>query len=121
MSSRGAARVRALKTALLRAVSHELRTPLTPSRRQSARCGRSGAARRRGRGGAAEEVSIETDRLDRLVSDLLDVSRLQAGTASTALDWCEVRFVRGAVAAARSRAPGRHIEIEAEVSSARAL
>jgi len=62
-----------------------------------------------------EDVSIETDRLDRLVSDLLDVSRLQAGTASTALDWCEVGdLVRGAVAAARSRAPGTRIEIETQ-------
>ena len=64
-----------------------------------------------------EDVSTETDRLDRLVSDLLDVSRLQAGSASTALDWCEVDdLVRGAVAAARSRARGAgEVEIDEEL------
>jgi two-component system, OmpR family, sensor histidine kinase KdpD len=106
----------ALKTALLRAVSHELRTPLTAIkaavgalRGDQVQLGEEAVRE------LLEDVSIETDRLDRLVSDLLDVSRLQAGTASTALDWCEVDdLVRGAVAAARSRAPGTRIEIEAE-------
>jgi len=61
-----------------------------------------------------EDVSIETDRLDRLVSDLLDVSRLQAGTASTALDWCEVDdLVRGAVRLPARAPPDAH-RIEAE-------
>ena len=106
----------ALKTALLRAVSHELRTPLTAIkaavgalRGDQVQLGAEAVRE------LLEDVSIETDRLDRLVSDLLDVSRLQAGSASTALDWCEVGdLVRGAVAAARSRAPGTHIEIETE-------
>ena len=91
----------ALKTALLRAVSHELRTPLTAIkaavgalRGDQVQLGEEAVRE------LLEDVSIETDRLDRLVSDLLDVSRLQAGTASTALDWCEVDdLVRGAVAA----------------------
>ena len=106
----------ALKTALLRAVSHELRTPLTAIkaavgalRGDQVQLGEEAVRE------LLEDVSVETDRLDRLVSDLLDVSRLQAGSASTALDWCEVDdLVRGAVAAARSRAPGAHVEIETE-------
>ncbi len=106
----------ALKTALLRAVSHELRTPLTAIkaavgalRGDQVQLGEEAVRE------LLEDVSIETDRLDRLVSDLLDVSRLQAGTASTALDWCEVDdLVRGAVAAARSRAPGTTLEIETD-------
>ena len=106
----------ALKTALLRAVSHELRTPLTAIkaavgalRGDQVQLGEEAVRE------LLEDVSIETDRLDRLVSDLLDVSRLQAGRASTALDWCEVDdLVRGAVAAARSRAPGTRIEIETQ-------
>ncbi|HEY3612385.1 MAG TPA: ATP-binding protein [Gaiellales bacterium] len=106
----------ALKTALLRAVSHELRTPLTAIkaavgalRGDQVQLGEEAVQE------LLEDVSIETDRLDRLVSDLLDVSRLQAGSASTALDWCEVDdLLRGAVAAARSRAPGTTVEVEAE-------
>ena len=106
----------ALKTALLRAVSHELRTPLTAIkaavgalRGDQVQLGEEAVRE------LLEDVSIETDRLDRLVSDLLDVSRLQAGSASTAIDWCEVDdLVRGAVAAARSRAPGATIETETD-------
>jgi two-component system sensor histidine kinase KdpD len=106
----------ALKTALLRAVSHELRTPLTAIkaavgalRGDQVQLGEEAVRE------LLEDVSVETDRLDRLVSDLLDVSRLQAGTASTAIDWCEVDdLVRGAVAAARSRAPGTRLEIETQ-------
>jgi two-component system sensor histidine kinase KdpD len=106
----------ALKTALLRAVSHELRTPLTAIkaavgalRGDQVQLGEEAVRE------LLEDVSIETDRLDRLVSDLLDVSRLQAGSASTALDWCEVDdLLRGAVASARSRAAGTHIDTETE-------
>ena len=95
---RRCARSDALKTALLRAVSHELRTPLTAIkaavgalRGDQVQLGEEAVRE------LLEDVSIETDRLDRLVSDLLDVSRLQAGTASTALDWCEVDdLMRGA-------------------------
>ena len=103
----------ALKTALLRAVSHELRTPLTAIkaavgalRGDQVQLGEEAVRE------LLEDVSIETDRLDRLVSDLLDVSRLQAGSASTALDWCEVDdLLRGAVAA---RAPARRDDVEVE-------
>jgi two-component system, OmpR family, sensor histidine kinase KdpD len=106
----------ALKTALLRAVSHELRTPLTAIK--AAVGALRGDQVQLGEEAVHEllaDVSTETDRLDRLVSDLLDVSRLQAGSASTALDWCEVDdLLRGAVAAARSRAPGTTVEIEAD-------
>ena len=62
-----------------------------------------------------EASSGETDRLGRLVADLLDVSRLQAGSASTALDWCEVedlgprRRGRGAW-----RGPAPRIETETD-------
>jgi two-component system sensor histidine kinase KdpD len=106
----------ALKTALLRAVSHELRTPLTAIkaavgalRGDQVQLGEDAVRE------LLEDVSIETDRLDRLVSDLLDVSRLQAGSASTALDWCEVDdLLRGAVAAGRPRAADTHIDIETE-------
>ena len=106
----------ALKTALLRAVSHELRTPLTAIK--AAVGALRGDQVQLGEEAVHEllaDVSAETDRLDRLVSDLLDVSRLQAGSASTALDWCEVDdLLRGAVTAARSRAPGTTVEIEAD-------
>lgn len=72
----------AVKTAILRAVSHDLRSPLTairvaaesltsPSLQLSAD----------DRGRQLETLRVETRRLDRLVTNLLDFSRLEAGAA----------------------------------------
>ncbi|MDF1505703.1 ATP-binding protein, partial [Roseisolibacter sp. H3M3-2] len=69
----GERRVEALRGALLTAVSHDLRTPLTTIK---------GIAHEIARGGdpsRAAVVEAEADRMDALVGDLLDLSRLQAG------------------------------------------
>src|SRR5262249_27390268 len=75
----------AVKTAVLRAVSHDLRSPLTAVRvaaeslaSPSVRLSDEERARQ------LETVRTEARRLDRLVADLLDLSRLQAGAASPA-------------------------------------
>jgi two-component system sensor histidine kinase KdpD len=72
----------AMKTALLRAVSHDLRTPLMAILTSA------GALRRADltldatdRGELVDTIFGEAERLDRLVSNLLDLSRLQAGAA----------------------------------------
>ncbi len=70
----------AVKTAVLRAVSHDLRSPLT-----AIRAAASGLANPSltldadDRSELVETIGLESARLDRLVSDLLDLSRLQAG------------------------------------------
>ena len=104
----------ALKTALLRAVSHELRTPLTAIKTTvSALTGSEVEFDAETTTELLRDVSDETDRLDRLVSDLLDVSRLQAGNTLSTLDWCEAHdLVRNAVAAARERVPDVAIEVD---------
>ena len=70
-------RMESMRTALLMSVSHDLRTPLTTikalahellSRNESA---------------AARVISEESDRLDRMVGDLLDLSRIQSGALPT--------------------------------------
>ncbi len=72
----------AMKTALLRAVSHDLRTPLMAILTSASALAREdlelGPDDRR-----ELEVTIlgEAERLDRLVANLLDLSRLQAGAA----------------------------------------
>ena len=105
----------ALKTALLRAVSHELRTPLTAIKAAvGALARRSGAARRGGRARAARGRQHRDRRLDRLVSDLLDVSRLQAGSAST-----RSTGARSTICARRRRrrplaCAGRAVDVEAD-------
>jgi two-component system sensor histidine kinase KdpD len=77
----------AVKTAVLRAVSHDLRTPLTAIR--VAAEGLSSPSldlSSDDRAGLLETIRTEATRLQRVVVDLLDLSRLQAGIAQTDLD-----------------------------------
>jgi K+-sensing histidine kinase KdpD len=72
----------AVKTAVLRAVSHDLRSPLTAIRTASEGLGN--PAFELGpeeRDGLFETIRIEVGRLERLVDNLLDLSRLEAGPA----------------------------------------
>lgn len=73
----------AVKTAVIRAVSHDLRTPLATI--EAALDGlESGEIElsTEDRVGLLESVRLEHSRLKRLVEDLLDLSRLQAGAAT---------------------------------------
>jgi two-component system sensor histidine kinase KdpD len=71
-----------LKTALLRAVSHDLRSPLTTIRMAVESLASSeldlGQADREN---LLEAVRTEAERLDRVVGNLLDLSRVQSGAA----------------------------------------
>ena len=72
-------RVESLRSALLTAVSHDLRTPLTTIK---------GIANEIVRGGDHNRAAIiesEADRLNSLVTDLLDLSRIHAGAVRPAL------------------------------------
>lgn len=69
-----------LKTALLRAVSHELRTPLASIKASVSSLRQAGGAYTEAdRAELLEEIEEGADRLDRLVGNLLDASRLEAG------------------------------------------
>jgi K+-sensing histidine kinase KdpD len=73
----------AAKTALLRAVSHDLRSPLTAIK--AAAEGLENNALRLGSSDRAEllaAIRLETERLDRLVANLLDLSRLEVGAVN---------------------------------------
>jgi two-component system, OmpR family, sensor histidine kinase KdpD len=88
-----------VKTALLRAVSHDLRSPLTgiatsvgALRNPTLRLSSSD------RDDLLETIELESGRLARLVGDLLDFSRLEAGAASPELEaWDLSDLVREAV------------------------
>jgi two-component system sensor histidine kinase KdpD len=71
-----------VKTAVLHAVSHDLRSPLTAIRAAGEGL-ESGSLHldERDRAELLETIRIETARLERLVSNLLDLSRLEAGAA----------------------------------------
>src|SRR5262249_21274012 len=69
-----------LKTALLRAVTHNLRTPLASIKASVSGLRQPDAAfADEDRAELLAEIEEEADRLDRLVTKLLDASRLEAG------------------------------------------
>jgi K+-sensing histidine kinase KdpD len=72
----------AVKTAVLHAVSHDLRSPLTAIRAASEGLDtRTVQLDAREREDLFETISVEVRRLERLVDNLLDLSRLEAGPA----------------------------------------
>jgi two-component system sensor histidine kinase KdpD len=72
----------AAKTAILHSVSHDLRSPLTAIRAASGGLESSAVELdERDRAELLETIRLETARLDRLVGNLLDLSRLEAGAA----------------------------------------
>ncbi len=78
-----------VKTALLRAVSHDLRSPLTAistAAEAIALPGVSAAEREE----LAAAILAETRRLSRLVDNLLDLSKLEAGAAEPRREWLSV-------------------------------
>jgi two-component system sensor histidine kinase KdpD len=89
-----------VKTALLRAVSHDLRSPLTSITAAI------GALRNENltftdedRRELLETIAVDAERLGRLVGDLLDLSRLEAGSAEPEPEvWSVAELVREVVA-----------------------
>jgi two-component system sensor histidine kinase KdpD len=82
----------ALKTALLRTVSHDLRSPLTAIIAAGDAL-RSPMLPAEDREELAGIVVDEASRLDAVVDKLLDLSRLEAGSARPQEDWCDVEEV----------------------------
>ena len=81
-----------LKTALLRAVSHDLRSPLTAILNAAGPL-QSGTITEEERSELASVITQEARRLSRLIDNLLDLSRLEAGAAEPQRDWCDLREV----------------------------
>jgi two-component system sensor histidine kinase KdpD len=78
------------KTAVLHAISHDLRSPMTgiTAAAGALRGDRLAAADRE------ELVSVietEAARLARLVDDLFDLSRIEAGAVNPRMDWCDLQ------------------------------
>jgi two-component system sensor histidine kinase KdpD len=72
----------AIRTALLTAVSHDLRTPLASIKAATSSLRQSDVQwSDADRMALLETIGVSTDRLERLISNLLDLSRLQSGTA----------------------------------------
>jgi two-component system sensor histidine kinase KdpD len=87
-----------VKTALLRAVSHDLRSPLTAISAAGEAVG-SPSLSQREREEMAAVIQEEARRLSRLVDNLLDLSRLEAGAAEPHREWTAIEeLIRAAMA-----------------------
>jgi two-component system, OmpR family, sensor histidine kinase KdpD len=98
VETRALRRANVVKTALLRSVSHDLRSPLT------AITAAAGGLRSKTLDPAQRDeliavITAESTRLGRLVDNLLDLSRLQAGQVESRADWCSIEeLVEAAIA-----------------------
>jgi two-component system, OmpR family, sensor histidine kinase KdpD len=89
-----------LKTALLHAVSHDLRTPITIIKTSaSSLYALHHRLSEEERMEMIETIESETDHLNRMVGNLLDLSRLQAGVLAINKDWNALSDIVGDVAA----------------------
>jgi two-component system, OmpR family, sensor histidine kinase KdpD len=103
-----------LKSALLAAVSHELRTPLATIKTSvTSLLDDSIAWSPASRNVFLKAMDEETDRLTRMVSNLLDLSRIEAGVLRPDKEWYDVAELMTDV---RERlvplADGHHLELE---------
>lgn len=79
-----------LYAALLNSISHELRTPIATI--MGASSGLMNEATSAGAGARqtlAADIQTSAERLNRLVENLLDMSRLESGRLSLKLEWCD--------------------------------
>jgi two-component system sensor histidine kinase KdpD len=93
-----------VKTALLRAVSHDLRTPLTAISAAGEALGATTLSPQE-RAEMAAVIREEARRLSRLVDNLLDLSRLEAGAAEPRRDWTSVEELIGSALSELAAAP----------------
>jgi two-component system sensor histidine kinase KdpD len=83
-----------LKTALISSVSHELKTPLAAIKASvTGLLAHECCAQPDVPSELAGAINRETDRLTRLVSNLLDMSRLEAGAVRSKLEWVSIADV----------------------------
>jgi two-component system sensor histidine kinase KdpD len=111
----------AMKTAVLRAVSHDLRTPLMAILTSASALAREDLELGRDdRGQLAETILAEAERLDRLVGNLLDLSRLQAGAVRPAPDvWTVDDLVVQALDALGDAGGRVHVSLPEETAAVR--
>jgi two-component system sensor histidine kinase KdpD len=96
------------KTALLHAISHDLRSPLTAITTAAA------GLRQESIGGddrqaLLQAIEAESERLAKLVDDLLDLSRIEAGAVNPRTDWCDLSDVVASAVAQVAASGDEHL------------
>jgi two-component system, OmpR family, sensor histidine kinase KdpD len=107
------ARTEELRSGLLSSVSHDLRTPLatiTGAATTLREAADLDAATRRD---LTDAICEEAERLERLVSNLLDMTRLQSGAVEPRREWVPlVEVIGGALTRVEERLAGRRVRTE---------
>ena len=107
-----------LKDALLSLVSHELRTPLAAIKAAASGLRSRGAVwPEDARAEAVETIDVEADRLTTLVSNLLDLSRLEAGAWNPSKDWCDLLEIVGTALDRLPIADADRVQVTSQVTS----
>ena len=91
-------RADAARTAILHAISHDLRSPLTAITTAGSAL-RAANLTDAERSELIEVIEGEGARLAKLVDDLLDLSKIEAGAVAPQADWCDLHDVVGSAAA----------------------
>ncbi len=105
-------RSNALTTALLRTVSHDFRSPLTAISASAE--GLQFADLDEDERDLLDAITEESARLSRLVTNLLDLSRLESGAAAPAAEWFDVRDLIDAAPAETTSAEAPRIVVAYE-------
>ncbi|HEU4764618.1 MAG TPA: DUF4118 domain-containing protein [Candidatus Eisenbacteria bacterium] len=92
---RGQIEVERARSALLSSVSHDLRTPLA-SIAGAASSLKAGDLPSGTRADLAQMISEEAERLDRLIGNLLDMTRVESGTLQVKKEWHSMEDIVGA-------------------------
>jgi two-component system sensor histidine kinase KdpD len=103
----------ALKSALLQSVSHDLRTPLATIRAAAGSLRPDSDLDAPGRAASADAIEREVARLDRIVANLLDLGRIEAGALRADTDVYELDDLAGrTIDRMAPRLAGRDLRIE---------
>jgi two-component system sensor histidine kinase KdpD len=98
-----------LRNALLSSVSHDLRTPLATIMGAASSLLEDGTHFQRGTwSDLLQSIVDEAERLNRLVGNLLDMTRLEAGTLAVKKDWLPLEEVVGTALARLGKRLGNH-------------
>lgn len=102
-----------LSKTLLNSISHELRTPLAAITSATGTLAEAAGQPEPVRHGMVLEIQEATNRLNRLVGNLLDVTRIESGHVLVKPDWCDVNdLIQSTLSSIRRELAGHPVQVE---------